>query len=73
MVQFFGFAAIVNGVEQRFLLIVELGQQIGVGHREQRTLEDAVVAAELLYPFRIDGECTKQAGFFQHGLFAVGE
>ena len=34
MGQFLGLAAVIDGIEQRFLLVVELGQQIGVGHRE---------------------------------------
>ena len=29
--------------------------------------------AELLHPFRINGERAKQTGFFQHGVFTVGE
>ena len=46
-------SAVVDRVEKRFLLVVELGQQIGVGHSEQRALEDSVLLAELLYAVHI--------------------
>ena len=71
--QLLGLAPVVNGVEECFLVVVELGQQVSVGHGEQRALEDAVVAAELLHAVHVDGKGAKQAGFLQFGFFAVGQ
>ena len=42
-------AAVIDRREQRFLLVVELGQQEGIGRGEQRALEHAVLLAVVVH------------------------
>ena len=51
---------IVNGIEERFLFVVELGEQIRVNLCEQSTLENAVLLTEIIHISHVDRERTKQ-------------
>ena len=72
VVELLRLSAVVDRVEKCFLLVVELGQQISVGHREERALENSVLLAELVNAVHFDGKRAEQAGFLQFRLFTVG-
>ena len=65
-------AAIVDGGEERLLLVVELGQQEGVGGGEQRAPEDAVLLAECIHACGVGSEGVEQAALCDGGLLKVG-
>ena len=72
VIQFLGLTTVIDGVEEGFRLVVELSQQIGVGHGEQRTLENTVRLTELLHLGVVHFQGAQQTGFLQRRLLTVG-
>ena len=66
-------ASIINRIEQRLLVVVVLGQKVGVGHGEERALVDAILAAELLHTGHVGLKGAQQVAFGRHGVFPVGQ
>ena len=65
-------AAVINGCEQAFLLVVELSQQEGIGRREQRALVDAVALAIVLNASHVECHAAKQIVLAVLGLLQIG-
>ena len=72
VVQFLGLTTIINRVEKGFLFVVELSQQIGIGHGEQCAFEDTVRLTELLHLGVVHLQGAQKTGFLQRRLLTVG-
>ena len=66
-------SSVVDGTEQHLLLIVELGQQVGVNGGEERTLEDAVFHAKGFYPLLCHRQLPGEQSFLRLRFFPVGQ
>ena len=66
-------AAVINRVEQRFLLVVVFSQQVGIGRCEKGALFDVVGLAEGIHPIHVDIEDADQMGIRLSGNLAVRE
>ena len=66
-------ATVEHRGEQRFLLVVVLGQQEGIGRREECAFFDAVGLAESIHPIHVDAESAEHISVRVLGYFKVGE
>ena len=62
---------IINGIEQTFLLVIELRQQEGIGGREQRALEHTILFAVVIHTLQVNREGAQHAILAALRLFQV--
>ena len=64
--------SVVNGGEERLLLVVEFSKQIGICRREKRALVDGMLATERMDGVDADAERAKEGGLSGGGSYRWG-